>query len=280
MRLLRLTDYQRQIQGDNLQQIIEGNTSILLDVEQAAQAEMTSYLVQRYQTNKIFTDTTAFDNTATYLAKNLVEYSCPDYVSTTTYSTGTRVVYSGSIYISLSASTGILPSTGTTSWSGITTDKSLYYAKLPAPEYTNTTAYSIGSIVWYEDKTYQALQVNKGISPDADTSKWSASTTYSFTGIYPEDTNYWILGDNRNQQIVMYLIDATLYHLHSRINPRNVPEIRAIRYDGANAFQSGGVIGWCKKVASGDVTADLPQINPTQGISIRWGSNTRNTNTY
>jgi hypothetical protein len=280
MRLLRLTDYLRHIQSDNLTQIIEGNYNTLLDVEQSAQSEMISYLAQRYSTNKIFTDTSVFSTGTTYYGKNLIEYTAPDYVSSTTYSINDRAVYGGIIYISTSGSTGILPSTGTTSWSAITTDKSLYYAKLPAPEYVHTTSYSTGSIIWYEDKTYQALQTNKGILPDSDTNRWSASTTYSFIDVFPEDTTYWIKGDNRNQQIVMYLIDCVLYHLHSRINPRNIPELRAIRYDGANSFQSGGVIGWLKKVGSDDVTADLPKIIPQQGISIRWGSNTRNTNTY
>ncbi|MCD6017268.1 MAG: Carbohydrate-binding CenC domain protein [Bacteroidetes bacterium] len=232
MRLLRLTDYIKQIQSDNLNQIVEGNYNTLLDVEQAAQAEMISYLAQRYDVSKVFTDTTEFDITSTYSIDNLVEYTAPTFNSSSTYSTNDKVVYSGSVYSSVSGSTGVLPSTGTTSWSYVTTDKSLYYA---------------------------------------------ISAT---TGNYPDDTAYWVKGDNRNQQIVMYMVDITLYHLHSRINPRQIPEVRMIRYDGANAFQSGGAIGWLKKVASGDVTAALPTITPEQGVSIRWGSITRNTNNY
>jgi hypothetical protein len=45
-------------------------------------------------------------------------------------------------------------------------------------------------------------------------------------------------------------------------------------------LQTGGAIGWLKKVASGDVTAELPVIIPEQGVSIRYGSVTKNTNTY
>lgn len=232
MRLLRLTDYIKQIQGDNLNQIVEGNYSTLLDVEQAAQAEMISYLTQRYDVSKVFTDTQVFDISTPYSINNLVEYTAPSFNQLSTYSTSDKVVYSGSIYTSISGSTGVLPSTGVTSWTYVTTDKNLYYA---------------------------------------------ISAT---TGNYPDNTAYWVKGDNRNQQIVMYMIDIALYHLHSRINPRNIPEVRMIRYDGANAFQSGGAIGWLKKVASGDVTAALPSITPQQGVSIRWGSNTKNTNNY
>jgi hypothetical protein len=79
----------------------------------------------------------------------------------------------------------------------------------------------------------------------------------------------------------MYLLDITLYHLHSRINPRNVPDLRKERYDGNSPTQSGGAIAFLKRVASGDVTADLPQILPQQGMSIRYGSAVaKQTNSY
>jgi hypothetical protein len=70
----------------------------------------------------------------------------------------------------------------------------------------------------------------------------------------------------------MYLIDITLFHLYSRINPRNIPDLRKERYNGNDPMDRGGAIGWLKKVASGDITADLPRILPSQGVSILGGS--------
>ncbi|MGJ1366036.1 phage protein Gp36 family protein [Sphingobacterium spiritivorum] len=63
-------------------------------------------------------------------------------------------------------------------------------------------------------------------------------------------------GDQRNSLILMYLIDITLYHLHSNISPRNVPELRAIRYEAA--------IDWLNRVAAGKLNPDLPEL-PDQG---------------
>ena len=57
-------------------------------------------------------------------------------------------------------------------------------------------------------------------------------------------------GTTRNPQIVMYLVDAALYHLHSRQNPRNVPQIRQDRYEQ--------VISWLKMVRKGELSAGLP----------------------
>lgn len=279
-RLLRDLDYLRVIQSDNLAQIIESNQQTKLDVEQSAQSEMIGYLTQRYITSQIFTDTKVFDINVTYKAKQLVEWTAPTFSATTVYLSDVFVVYNGYIYQSIagSAAHAFLPS----EWTLICEDKALFYANVPHPEYSNTTTYNVGNIIYYNDKIYICLVSCVGILP-TNTQFWQFTTDYTFNGSYPNDTvdNRWTKGDNRNQQIVMYLLDITLYHLHSRINPRNVPDLRKERYDGNSPTQSGGAIAFLKRVASGDVTADLPQILPQQGMSIRYGSAVaKQTNSY
>lgn len=277
-RLLRDTDYLRAIQADNLAQVIESNQQIKLDVEQSAQSEMISYLAQRYLINQIFTDTKTFDITATYNGKQLVEWTAPTFSATATYLTNDYVVYNGYIYKSIagSAAHAFAPA----EWTQICLDKTLFYVSLPNNEYSNTTTYNIGDVVYYNNIDYTCNTSCIGILP-TNTQFWTAGTAYTITGYYPDNSTYWTQGDNRNQQIVMYLLDITLYHLHSRINPRNIPDLRKERYDGNNATQNGGAIAWMKRVASGDITADLPQILPQQGISIRYGSAVaKQTNSY
>lgn len=268
-RLLRDNDYLRAIQADNLAQVIESNQQIKLDVEQSAQSEMISYLAQRYLINQIFTDTKVFDISATYNGNQLVEWTAPIFSATTVYTTDQYVVYNGYIYKSISGSAAhaFLPA----EWTQICLDKTLFYALLPNAEYSNTTTYNIGDIVYYNNIAYTCTTSCVGILP-TNTQFWTVGSAYTVTGFYPDNTTYWQQGDNRNQQIVMYLLDITLYHLHSRINPRNIPDLRKERYDGNNATQNGGAIAWLKRVASGDITADLPQILPQQGMSIRYGS--------
>ena len=279
-RFLRDKDYLLQIQTDNLLEIIEGDYDILYFAEQAAQAEMTSYLIQRYDLNKVFVDLQVFDIANTYYGKSIVEYTAPTYVTGSTYSTNDRVVYNSRIYKALSGSTGQIPDTGST-WSFITGDKSLYTAVLPANEFNYYTKYNTNDIVWYNDKTYKALQNTVSVLPTLDTSIWSSSTsTYSFTGFYPENTTYWERRDSRNAELILYLIDMVLFHVHSRANPMNVPTLRYDRYKG-NDFGNTGAIGWLKAVASGSITASLPEKSPQQGNSIRYGvNNIRDTNTF
>lgn len=57
---------------------------------------------------------------------------------------------------------------------------------------------------------------------------------------------------DRKKQIVMYLVDMALYHLHSNITPDNVPEIRYLRYNRAKE--------WLKMVADGKISPDLPEL--------------------
>lgn len=88
------------------------------------------------------------------------------------------------------------------------------------------------------------------------------------------------VGNDRNAQIVMYLVDVALYHLHSRQNPRNVPTLRQDRYDH--------VIDWLKMVRKGALSCGLPLetlllpdgTQDTGSILPRGGSLPKLNNTY
>jgi hypothetical protein len=268
-RLLRDLDYLRVIHTDNIDTIIESNEQIKLDVEQSAQAEMISYLAQRYKVREVFSDTTVFDDTVTYKGKNLIEYTAPAFDTTTTYGAADRRTHKGYLYESIAGST---PHAFVASeWTKICADKALFYAKLPQTEYNPDTKYAVGDKVWFEDSVYTCAKKCTNIDP-SNSEFWGTGTPYSFSGFLPDNTTYWTAGDNRNQQIVLFLIDITLYHLHSRINPRNIPDLRKERYNGNGPNDSGGAIGWLKAVAHGNVQADLPVYTPQQGLSMRYGN--------
>lgn len=120
--------------------------------------------------------------------------------------------------------------------------------------YDNAAAYAAGDLVAYPtitDTIYSANQATTaGEDPASTPAKWDA-------------------GDTRNELIKMYLIDVVLYHLHGRINPRNIPELRLTRRDEA--------INWLKMINEGKITVDLPVLaSPTNaGLKIRWASSTK-----
>lgn len=90
-----------------------------------------------------------------------------------------------------------------------------------------------------------------------DNTTWSVSCS-----------NNWTAGDNRHPLIKKIAIDINLFHLHSRINPRNIPDLRQKNYDNA--------ISWLKMIQRGDsIVIDLPiyDTKPDLGQIITYGSN-------
>jgi hypothetical protein len=267
-RLLRDLDYLRAIQQDNLLQVIEGNYQLLMDVEQASQDEMAGLLRQRYFMPSVFTDTKKFDITSVYNGNQLVEWSAPNYDITLTYITGSCVVQGTNIYKSIAGNTpGVF---NPSQWLLVAVDKSLYYVKYPFAIYDPLTVYVPGNQVYFNNILYTNTQTTTGIVPN-NLAYWSQGLAYTITGIYPDDTTKWTYGDNRNQEIVSRLIDIVLFHVHSRINPRNIPDLRKQNYNGDDPMDRGGAVGWLKAIASGDRSVNLPEISPEQGVSIMWG---------
>lgn len=116
------------------------------------------------------------------------------------------------------------------------------------------------------DNLSQIISADTTIRTDAERAAEAEITSY-LSHRYKISTEFAKSGTDRNPQIVLYYIDIVLYHLHSRINPRNIPTLRMDRYDSA--------ISWLKMAAKGDITAALDKIVPAQGQRIKYGSNTK-----
>lgn len=358
---LTWNDFKYQIQNDDLLQLIGACTSpsltdccisyggfpylwsdltqytqnLLIQGENQAIAEISSYISGRYLTNEVFAPTFEWSSGETYFGNNLVFYNQPYFSTETTYQIGDQFNWKGIIY---SANTIINsgttnPLSSSTNASYITEQDALYYANIPVPAWNNNTTYAQGNVVWFEDNLYQAKSsiygihpatsanlelrygipaaqqylgyftisydqqpytnpvVTYGYQPQVNTNYWElyngpanwfTGTTYYFSGVNPtQNTTYWKKGDNRNAQVVLYLIDIILYHLHARINPRNIPELREIRYNGGEKqYNKGGSIGWLRDVQQGKVHLNAPVIQPVTGNSIRWGSYPKNNNSF
>lgn len=89
---------------------------------------------------------------------------------------------------------------------------------------------------------------------------------------YDIQTEFSATGTTRNIQLITYGVDLALYHLHSRIAPKNVPELRVNNYNTA--------ILWLKMCAYGDLNVAIKKLNPKQGMRIRYSSVPKNTNNY
>lgn len=292
MPFLIAKDFAKQIQSDNLSQVTGGDTSISLAAQLTAIEEMTSFLIQKYDLTNAFQPLSVWDPSLVYKATNRVYLDAPVYNAATAYVVGQFTVFAGNFYICTANTTGVF---ALGSWTLIAPQYTIFFAAYPFPLFTYDTQYALGNKVYWNGAVYTCLIATQplgqnttlqygsyqnlpllNVAPDNVNNGlqyWGAPTPYTVPALTAiTDATKWTMGDNRSQQLVTYLVDITLYHVHSRIAPRNIPDLRIKRYDDA--------CKWLKAVSRGEVTANLPVLQPKQGARIRFGGNIKNVNSY
>lgn len=272
MAYLFFRDYKRLIQLDNLNQIIGNDNLLISECEPIGIAEMKSYLVQKYNVNKEFTDTLLFQVNIAYNVNQRVYIDASTYLATNNYIEDVDLcLFGGKIYICTTNTTGTF---NPSHWLLLGNQYDVFYSFYTNGFFDYYREYLVNEYCVYENKIYKALRQSTGIIPTSNATIWSFQNDFTTGVSLPTNTTFWKVGDNRNQQVVTYLTDIILYHIHSRIAPRNIPELRVKRYDDA--------IKWLKNCATGeDITAGIELLQPTQGLRTRYGgSNPKNINTY
>jgi hypothetical protein len=80
-------------------------------------------------------------------------------------------------------------------------------------------------------------------------------------------------GDARSPEVIMYLIDMVIYHMHSQTATRVMPQIRHDRYHAA--------LDWLNKIAKTELDPDLPKIDGTNPDPVyRFGGNYKTFNRW
>lgn len=292
MPYLRYRDYSRQIQDANLTQILGGDDSIRLDSEVAAEAEVKGYLNPKYDIDTEFIPTYIWSPLIAYKGYDLVELNYSDYVPANSYVINDLCTYSGSCYICTGATTGVF---APAKWTKIGVKYDLYNIVPTALDFNYKGYYKIGDTVFWKNKIYTAklnsplidhntaLQYGQYTSlpypnvfpddPIDGVTYWGVGVSFSVTaGTLPNNTTYWTKGDNRSILLVQKCVDICLYHLHSRIAPRNIPQLRMDRYASA--------IAYLDMILTGTISADIPLYQPKTDGKIRWGGDVKRENSY
>ena len=159
------------------------------------------------------------------------------------------------------------------------------FIHLTASAYT-ATVYQVGDLVSFTDgNVYKCIQLTTG--PEAPISDptffelWGVQNGFytdlvGGAGNKPADGAKFTYGDTRSQLIIRYLVDITVFELHSRINPRNIPDLRVDR--------RADVIAWLSKVSKprNEISPDLPLkvLVDQKGLDISWGTIDTTRNRY
>lgn len=185
MAYLRLQDYFNfRIQEQQLNQITQGNSVVRQSCELEAEAEMISYLVQRYDIDDEFRDVGSFVNYNKYYANNLFELNATAYSDTSTYLLNENCLYQGKVYVCTTV-VNIPESFNPSKWQLVGNQYDLYYIASPYPRYSYNTTYRVGDIVYYKNKIYKCnVSVTNIIPTDIDKGSyyWSTGVDYMFEG--------------------------------------------------------------------------------------------------
>lgn len=205
-------------------------------------------------------------------------------------------------------------------WQSLGNQYTIYHIQLPFDRFSidiqltqgiyTKGFYKVGDKVWWAEHTYKALR--QTILTDHDTAlQYYMTGDIGLPNVFPNEPNEgkawwedlgryeilpfagtednpgnalalplgtsdqpsaWTLGDNRDPVIMQVLIDLSLWMLHRRISPQNIPKLREQAKDDA--------FGWLSNVKSSKDDTDLEQLQPEQGSSFRWGSKTKNQNSW
>ncbi len=84
----------------------------------------------------------------------------------------------------------------------------------------------------------------------------------NFRGRYDVALIFGAVGPARHKSVLRYMLDISLYELHTRISFRQIPDIRIERYNLA--------MQWLKDVRDGKISLDLPLLpeDSPQNIGI------------
>jgi len=293
-------DYERLIQDVTLKQIISTNGKLIPPAELAAITEVRSYLKAKYDVDSEFTDTSLYNHGATYKAANRVYLNAAFYNEKITYALNILTLRQGKVYVCTTAIT-VAEEFDADHWLLLGDQYDIFYCIYPKEVFELSKLYEKDDQVFWKGKVYicqiasrdinhdESIQYNSTNSfpypnvfpddPKNGVKYWGAGTTYTVPAgsLIPEDIPepdiYWAKGDNRNQQLILFVLDILIYHLYRRIPPAIVPEIRIFAYQQA--------IAWLKNVSKGnDIVAEITRNQPPAGNMIRFGSRPKLENFY
>lgn len=274
-------DYRHLIRGEVLD-IVQNDEATRQDAERSAIEEIKSYLKTQFETDLIFISHTIWSPAVEYNFNDFVLLTATTWNATAIYSANDLVEFNGTIYqANATTVAGESPDTTPAKWDAIDLDCTFYTA-LKTQRFEKGVIYEVGEFVFQDSKRYEVIQKTNGeVSPKTDTNNefYTLNTDTVTAGTALSDTNNWTKGDTRSPLVLRHTIDITLYELHARINPRNIPEFRINKRDDA--------IDYLKRAASprNNMQPDLPlrQFEDQQGTDMSWNTNRKQNhgqNTY
>lgn len=269
----RIQDFERLISDDNLTAILNDKPSILQDVESYVKEKIQGYLLHRYDLTHIFIDLKPFTLATTYYNNDIIYYTEPPFDIAKNYTTNDRFSYNGNIYIVTQDTTGITPPNSSyytlickdnLLYTTKLTSKGNYPDEAFNFDASENSISDFDRIIGWNKK--DILTINRdneylnfyvagelkataeyltdveypytiALNPIRDIPSAGFSGFVSLidkvTSLTVTPINYFEQKDGRNKVILDWTLKIMLYEIHSRINPRYIPDLRVKQNDDA-----------------------------------------------
>lgn len=316
---LTSNDYSAVIQSGQLnEQLLDALKQGLVErkiAEAWAIGQMRSKLKQKYDLDYELTPTLPYNPTKVYLGGDRVIIDYDNYVTGNTYKQYDCVINpddSIGYMCTVEQSQNVWDES---EWQSLGDQYTIYHIPLPFPRFsieveeaqgvTTKGFYQVGDNVWWADHTYEALRQTVTLDHSTEIQYYTTSDLplvntfpndksqgalwWKDLGLYSIDSfsngngaafpigtedapSAWLAEDNRDEITIQVLVDLSLWMLHKRISPMNIPVLRESAKNDA--------FGWLTNVKNADINTDLEPLQPAQGESFRWGSDTKKINQW
>lgn len=115
----------------------------------------------------------------------------------------------------------------------------------PIQEYSTGSTYTIGDRIFKQDTSITA-------TTEYDHYTCIASGATSGTPI--TDTTYFIKKDSRDAKLMEVIMSISLFYIHKRLSPQNIPDFRIIAYDGNGNKDIMSALKWLGLIKSGEIS--------------------------
>lgn len=277
--------------------------------ESWAMGKIRSKIGDQYDFSYEFTPTLPFDSTKIYGAEDRIILDYPEWVSGTEYKADISFVTLDELaYRCIADNSDSDFDEG--KWISIGFKGDIYHIALPFPRFSMRVrtpygsnregVYDKGDKVWWNGRIYSAIAPTRSVSQE-DLINYASYAAYGYLNVFPDDLKQkgywkdegpyqittgdppflplppdtpptWVIGDNRDPLFVQAVVDLSLWMLHKRIAPMNIPKIRT---ESMNL-----TFDWLNGISQGTETTGIVEIQPSQGGSLSWGSAPKNRNTY
>lgn len=211
MGYLRLYDYASNIQSTTFNQLIQNNDSLRVIKEQVSKALIISYIVQKFNTDEEFTDTTIFSPSTIYQGQSLVELNYPAWAAAS-YLVGQMVTYTdGKCYLCTTNASSIDLPTNAAFWQLLGTKFDLFYIPAPYQEFNVYGFYKVGNIVFWKNKVYKCL-IQTNIPDHISQLQDATYDNIPLNNVFPDQpvngVKYW--GSGVDYSVTGLIINAAL----------------------------------------------------------------------